>query len=149
MKRQLIYLSCLSAVVFMTFSCMSYMDVTDGGRYGCIAVSGMVVGKSADGGQVPVEGLKVTVDYGSGEIFTVYTSPDGVYMSEFYTSAYSSGRLIKVTVTDEDGMENGFYASAEKSINHSSSSGFVGGDGSGFVGTKLYVLDFLLEISGR
>lgn len=150
MKRTLPLYLCLLLASMMCSCTLDYAtDVGSQERYGCFRITGIVAGNVLDGQQVLLEGMKVTIDYGSDEIRTVYTGKDGTYMSEFYTSAYADNRLIRVTVSDEDGMENGFYATVTKDINHSSASGFVDGDGRNFVGTKTIVMDFLLDISGR
>lgn len=150
MKRTVIFFL-LSLTAWVAHSCSAEPPYGDAGsvKYGCIAVTGTVVGYSSDAGQLPLEGMEVKVDYDSGETRTVYTGQSGEYAAEFYTEDYADNRVINVTVSDADGMDNGFYATASKDINHNSTSGFAGGDGANFVGTKTYVLDFLLDMSGR
>lgn len=135
----------LSAILFSAVSCakdFAFHPDTEG-EFGTLKVTGCVVAEYSSG-QVPLDGMMVVVDYGDRNQDTVYTSGGGYYVSELVTMNYADKRKITVTVSDVDGDRNGYFADESKYIDHSSSSGFEGGNGSGFAGTKVFKLDFLL-----
>ena len=149
MKKYLFSIFIVSMSFFLTASCsVDYTDIGVAERYGCFRITGSVAGGSDDGKQVMLSGIRVAVDFGDGNVQETFTK-SGLYETEFYTAAYADPRVIKVTVSDVDGADNGLYETAVKEINISSPSGFADGDGRNFVGTKTIVLDFLLDRVGQ
>ena len=149
MKKYLFSIFIVAMSFFLTASCsVEYSDTGVAERYGCFRITGSVAGGSDDGKQVMLSGIRVAVDFGDGNVQEMFTK-SGLYETEFYTAAYADPRVIKVTVSDVDGADNGLYETAVKEINISSHSGFADGDGRNFVGTKTIVLDFLLDRVGQ
>lgn len=149
MKKYLFSIFIVAMSFFLTASCsVDYTDIGVAERYGCFRITGSVAGGSDDGKQVMLSGIRVAVDFGDGNVQETFTK-SGLYETEFYTAAYADPRVIKVTVSDVDGADNGLYETAVKEINISSPSGFADGDGRNFVGTKTIVLDFLLDRVGQ
>ena len=149
MKKYLFSIFIVAMSFFLTASCsVDYTDIGVAERYGCFRITGSVAGGSDDGKQVMLSGIRVAVDFGDGNVQETFTK-SGLYETEFYTAAYADPRVIKVTVSDVDGSDNGLYETAVKEINISSPSGFADGDGRNFVGTKTIVLDFLLDRVGQ
>lgn len=149
MKKYLFSIFIVVLSFFLTASCsVDYTDIGVAERYGCFRITGSVAGGSDDGKQVMLSGIRVAVDFGDGNVQEMFTK-SGLYETEFYTAAYADPRVIKVTVSDVDGADNGLYETAVKEINISSPSGFADGDGRNFVGTKTIVLDFLLDRVGQ
>lgn len=149
MKKYLFSIFIVVLSFFLTASCsVDYTDIGAAERYGCFRITGSVAGGSDDGKQVMLSGIRVAVDFGDGNVQEMFTK-SGLYETEFYTAAYADPRVIKVTVSDVDGADNGLYETAVKEINISSPSGFADGDGRNFVGTKTIVLDFLLDRVGQ
>ena len=149
MKKYLFSIFIVAMSFFLTASCsVDYTDIGVAERYGCFRITGSVAGGSDDGKQVMLSGIRVAVDFGDGNVQDTFTK-SGLYETEFYTAAYADPRVIKVTVSDVDGADNGLYETAVKEINISSPSGFADGDGRNFVGTKTIVLDFLLDRVGQ
>ncbi len=149
MKKYLFSIFIVAMSFFLTASCsVDYTDIGVAERYGCFRITGSVAGGSDDGKQVMLSGIRVAVDFGDGNVQETFTK-SGLYETEFYTAAYADPRVIKVTVSDVDGADNGLYETSVKEINISSHSGFADGDGRNFVGTKTIVLDFLLDRVGQ
>lgn len=149
MKKYLFSIFIVAMSFFLTASCsVDYTDIGVAERYGCFRITGSVAGGSDDGKQVMLSGIRVSVDFGDGNVQETFTK-SGLYETEFYTAAYADPRVIKVTVSDVDGADNGLYETGVKEINISSPSGFADGDGRNFVGTKTIVLDFLLDRVGQ
>ena len=149
MKKYLFSIFIVAMSFFLTASCsVDYTDIGVAERYGCFRITGSVAGGSDDGKQVMLSGIRVAVDFGDGNVQETFTK-SGLYETKFYTAAYADPRVIKVTVSDVDGADNGLYETAVKEINISSPSGFADGDGRNFVGTKTIVLDFLLDRVGQ
>ncbi len=149
MKKYLFSIFIVAMSFFLTASCsVEYSDTGVAERYGCFRITGSVAGGSDDGKQVMLSGIRVAVDFGDGNVQETFTK-SGLYETEFYTAGYADPRVIKVTVSDVDGADNGLYETGVKEINISSPSGFADGDGRNFVGTKTIVLDFLLDRVGQ
>lgn len=102
---RIITILCLSAA--SAVSCMMDMDpnmdpVMDE------VMNQKVIGKVTDTEDMPIEHIKVTLDWNEGvDVEVMYTDSDGMFTSYVYPGKSSEPQLLTITLEDIDGEEFG------------------------------------------